>query len=215
MRKRSSRTDEGAMGVGRAVVVALAMAPALGACASDVRPPPLERAGVSVPSPGTSIAGESDDDGVAGDLGGDDRFPIDGHLAGRLGSITLDATPYRMEGRVEHGYAHLAVFAEGDGGEGMIALDVHGGLDHPDLADGGWVELRGLVTRDPADLAVNLIGCSGLRAPDWDYDQSATEVRIRVRPGVAADQLTVEVEASFGSTLETPSSVRGFVVLGR
>ena len=188
----------------------------LAGCASEDRPPPVERGpGVSLPSPGTSVTGRAPADvDPSADLDVD-RFPIDGHLAGRLGTIALDATPYRMDSSISRGNAHIALYAEGVGGEGMIAFDIRGGLEHEDLARGLPLTFGGIEPSDPAALFVNAIGCSGLRAGDWDYDAPASEITIRVRPSVSAEQLEVEIDADFGAGYADSSNVHAFVTIGR
>lgn len=196
------------------VLFAIGPAGLLG-CASDERAPPVGPGpGARLPVAAVASAARTDDDDDIEPTITErvlDSFPLDGHLAGRIGPIAVDATPYRMDASFSPGHVHFTLFAEGLGGEGMIAVDIRGGLDHVDFARGVPVLFEGVEPTDPAALWVNVLGCSGLRAPDWDYDAPATRVSVRVRPSLDDEQLEIEVEAQFGGT----SQARGSVTLAR
>jgi hypothetical protein len=88
----------------------------------------------------------------------------------------------------------------------MTALDVEGGLDHPDLVPGaeltfraedGWASDRGT-------LFVSLLGCSGPQSGVWDWDVRADEVTVVVSEGETPDRRRIDYTGTWsdGSTVE-------------
>jgi len=122
----------------------------------------------------------------------------DASLVGDMGRVNDIAGPASYtEAYGERDWATINVHSEGDRGFGMGIVDFQGGLDHADLVPGATLRYSGGYdgSYDPSRLRVSVTGCSGPSDGDWQFDETADEVEVKVAEGAEPGYLHFEVNA--------------------
>lgn len=107
---------------------------------------------------------------------------VRGHLTGDIGPMRNMDDAAQLNGYHDSGFTTVEVIATSPRGAAMALLDIHGGVNHPDLVAGAELTFR----RDDAPseegaLFITGLGCAGDGAVgDWDFDRPLDEVRVSV-----------------------------------
>lgn len=135
-----------------------------------------------------SLSSAFADDGAYGPYSSFSNFTnepillVRGHLTGDIGPMRNMDDAAQLNGYHDTGFTTVEVIATSPRGAAMALLDIHGGVNHPDLAPGTeWVFRRDDAPEDEGALFVTGLGCAGNGAVgDWDFDRPLDEVRLSV-----------------------------------
>lgn len=118
-----------------------------------------------------------------------------GQIAGDIGTVRgLDEEARLRNGYGDETYASLEVHADNEDGAAMNLVEVWGGLDR--LEPGTRQTFRPEDTDYEGDeLSVQVIGCAGPSAYDWQYDAPADEVEVEVSEGSEPGVLRLDYTA--------------------
>ncbi len=142
----------------------------------------------------------------------------DSTLAGDIGTVSeIDDMSPDVDAYTGGGVDTVTTIGRGSGGYGMAQVTINGGVDHPALRDGMSYNFAG--NRSMDGLSVNVLGCSGRRIYQWDFDDDADEVDIEVEDDVAAGTRTIYYVATwrasaslFGSSTPQTTASGSFTV---
>lgn len=121
---------------------------------------------------------------------GDDAVDVRGSvIAGDVGDVTnFRGAVWLEQGYSGPGFASVEIQARNEGRAGAVMnmVSFEGGLDHPDLVPGAVLRFsRDDFRYGEASLHVSVLGCSGSQPNDWEYDDTADQVEVRVvDPGI-------------------------------
>ncbi|NOY90318.1 MAG: hypothetical protein GXP55_03840 [Deltaproteobacteria bacterium] len=124
----------------------------------------------------------------------------DAVLVGDMGRVSnIDGPASYTEAYGDGYWASVNVHSEGDRGFAMGIVNFEGGLGHPDLVPGATLRYsnssHGSGRYDPAALQVSVTGCSGPSDGDWQFDEPADDVEVKVTEGSRPGYLHFEVSA--------------------
>jgi len=129
----------------------------------------------------------------------------DASMVGEMGSVSDIAGPATYVDSYGDGYwANINVHSEGTRGFAMGIVNFEGGLNHADLVPGATLRYSSTDysydgSYDPSALRVSVTGCSGPSDGDWQFDESADEVEVKVTEGSEPGYLHFEVSAHWNS----------------
>jgi hypothetical protein len=139
-----------------------------------------------------------------------------GHMRGDVGTVRgIDANASYLTGYGDSDYATIEVHADGQRGVAMNLLEVYGGLDR--LQPGTEATFRpdeGYYGGNQ-QLSVQLVNCAGPARYEWDSDDVAAQVTVRVTepaPGVGRVEytaLTFDTDPYTGLQSNRASEVSG------
>jgi hypothetical protein len=95
---------------------------------------------------------------------------------GKVSAIEHEATA--VSSLDQAGFSKVELITQAEGWAAMVVVTVQGGLGHADLAPGA-VRQYGLEA-PLQDTDVTVMGCSGPEVDDWEYDENADEVTVRI-----------------------------------
>jgi len=124
----------------------------------------------------------------------------DAVLVGDMGRVSNIGGPASYtEAYGDSYWANVNVHSEGDRGFAMGIVDFQGGLGHADLVPGATLRYSsrsyGTGRYDAAALRVSVTGCAGPSDGDWQFDEPADEVEVKVTEGSRPGYLHFEVSA--------------------
>jgi len=143
--------------------------------------------------------------GAAPGYGYDSNIDVKGaSLVGDMGSVREIAGPATYTESWGDGYwASINVHSEGTRGFAMGIVNFEGGLDHADLVPGATLHFSNIDyydgTYDPSALNVSVTGCSGPSDGDWQFDEPADAVDVKVTEGADPGYLHFEIDAHWNS----------------
>jgi hypothetical protein len=121
-----------------------------------------------------------------------------GELSSDYGGVAIpNRVPASAEGWDEGGWSTIEVMADGQGGVAMALFEVWGDLEE---LDGQGVQTFSL--EDDSDgVFVSITGCAGPSAYNWDYDEPAENVLLRVEEDPNDPSVrTYDFVATFGQS---------------
>ena len=115
---------------------------------------------------------------------------------GTLGNVVdFDGVP-EVTGFQDSGYMFLDVRTRGNSWAAMTGLHLYGVLGEGQFAVGKHLTVNNFdVWSDEPRL--DMVGCSGYRDGDWDYDCGPDEIDLRIAEGRSDDEFRLDVIAMF------------------